>query len=83
MRNLRSAILPPGGKLTIKIDPPVEANERTVVLAARGLDTAVLTDVDASTVEITNPTDKIAPVMFFVTYESLLHLKDRFSFLGF
>lgn len=66
LRNMMVQTLPGKTSLVIKIDPPMEDDERPLMLAFRGKHTAVMSVLTQGSVSITNPTDTIAMFTFAV-----------------
>jgi hypothetical protein len=67
MRNLVTSVLPPGGHVVIKINPPLdEQTERPYVMTVRGSNTAVIDKTDPASIIVVNPSKKISPIVFFV-----------------
>lgn len=65
MRNVKSAILPSGGSLLIKVSPPIHQSERPMVMTLwkQGMTVKVLTP---ELVHVINTTPRLMPMLFYV-----------------
>ncbi len=65
MRNLVTSIIPPKGRLLIRISPPMSLQEKPIALTPwkQGLS---IVEIDASTVYVQNVSDRVMPILFFV-----------------
>jgi hypothetical protein len=70
MRNLVLQSLPPGGKMTLEINPPIGADERHYLLSPPG--TVVVRVVDDAHIAVINPHDKIT--FFVLAIGPVMHL---------
>lgn len=66
MRNVVAQTLPPGAEITIKINPPMNADERHYLLKPPLRMPIVVTVIDDAHVSVTNPNDTFAYFVFCV-----------------
>lgn len=67
MRHLVTAILPPHGSLTIRVNPPIALDERAYVFTVSGTNTVAVAEESPEQVVLVNSLDKIVPALFVVT----------------
>jgi hypothetical protein len=65
-------ILPPKGKVTVAVDPPVEAKHQPVGLTAHAGDIS-LRDMTAKSVTVVNLTDRIVPYCVLIVPSGYVH----------
>lgn len=66
MRHLITAILPPHGTLTIKVNPPIAIDERAYIFTASGSGCVTVAEDAPDRVVAVNETDKIVAALFIV-----------------
>lgn len=67
MRNTVVQALPAGATLIIKVDPPMNPDERHYTLVPQGRDSVVVRVIDTAHVELINQSAAFALVIFGVT----------------
>lgn len=67
MRHLVTAILPPHGSLTIRVNPPIALDESAYVFTVSGSNTITIGEETPEQVVLVNSLDKIVPALFVVT----------------
>jgi hypothetical protein len=76
MRNPVTAIIPPNGSLSMRIDPPMSPNEKIYLMTLRGAETATVNEIDRGQIVVTNPSAKISPVFVYVGPSNLHGVAD-------
>lgn len=67
VRNTVTQLLAPKVSIRVIVDPPVTDDEQPYLFTVRGVDTIVMKlNDDGSEVLLSNPTDNISPMLFFV-----------------
>lgn len=66
MRHLVTAVLPPHGSLTIRVNPPIAIDERAFIFTVSGTNSVTVAEDSPERVTIVNATDKITPALFIV-----------------
>lgn len=65
MRNPVTSILPPKGRVLIRISPPMTSLEKPIVLTI-SKQMLEIVSIDESAVYVVNTTERILPIFFFV-----------------
>jgi|WetSurMetagenome_2_1015567.scaffolds.fasta_scaffold590562_1 hypothetical protein len=66
VRNPIIQTLPAGATLMLDIEPPMDEDERPMILPFRGRGSVVVHVIDNGCLEITNPTNELAPFILVV-----------------